>query len=87
MVGGKWGDRLSFSVQSQLHYIISGGWGILVQILSRPKSALNRVKPIRVKSRIIDGENEAHLLALNCREAPEMIRQNEPFCLMFKTTP
>jgi len=35
------------------------------------ESALNRATPIRVKSRIIDGENEAHLIALTCGEAPE----------------
>ena len=35
------------------------------------ESALNRAKPIRVKSRVIDGEKEAHLLALACSDAPE----------------
>ena len=35
------------------------------------ESALNRTKPIRVKSRIIDGENEAHLIALACGDAPD----------------
>jgi len=35
------------------------------------ESALNRAKPIRVKSRVIDGEKEAHLLALTCGDAPD----------------
>jgi transposase len=35
------------------------------------ESALNRATPIRVKGRTIDGENEAHLIALACGEAPE----------------
>ena len=35
------------------------------------ESALNRAPSIRVKSRTIDGENEAHLIALNCGDAPE----------------
>jgi len=35
------------------------------------ESALNRAPPTRVRSRIIDGENEAHLIALACGEAPE----------------
>lgn len=35
------------------------------------ESALNRAKPARVKRRVIDGEKEAHLLALVCGDAPE----------------
>ena len=35
------------------------------------ESALNRAKPIRVKSRVIDGEKEAHLIALACGDAPD----------------
>ena len=35
------------------------------------ESALNRAKPIRVKSRVIDGEKEAHLVALACADAPD----------------
>lgn len=35
------------------------------------ESALNRAEPSRVKSRTIDGENEAHLIALSCGEPPE----------------
>lgn len=35
------------------------------------ESALNRATPIRVKGRTIDGDNEAHLIALACGEAPE----------------
>ena len=35
------------------------------------ESASNRAKPIRVKSRVIDGEKEAHLVALACGDAPD----------------
>lgn len=35
------------------------------------EAALNRAKPSRVRSRVLDGENEAHLIALTCTEAPE----------------
>lgn len=35
------------------------------------EAALNRVPPSRVKSKTLDGENEAHLIALTCGEAPE----------------
>lgn len=35
------------------------------------ESALNRAEPSRVRSRIIDGENEAHLIALACGDAPD----------------
>jgi transposase len=35
------------------------------------ESALNRAEPTRVRSRIIDGENEAHLIALACGDAPD----------------
>jgi transposase len=35
------------------------------------ESALNRAKPTRVRSRVIDGENEAHLVALTCGDAPD----------------
>jgi hypothetical protein len=35
------------------------------------ESALNRAQPARVRSRIIDGENEAHLIALACGDTPE----------------
>jgi transposase len=33
--------------------------------------ALNRAKSRRVRSRVIDGENEAHLIALACTDAPD----------------
>jgi hypothetical protein len=33
--------------------------------------ALNRAKPTRVRNRVIDGENEAHLIALACGDAPD----------------
>jgi transposase len=35
------------------------------------ESALSRAKPTRVRSRVIDGENEAHLIALTCGDAPD----------------
>jgi hypothetical protein len=35
------------------------------------ESALNRAEPVRSRSRKIDGENEAHLIALMCGDAPE----------------
>lgn len=34
-------------------------------------AALNRAKPTRVRSRVIDGDNEAHLIALACGDAPD----------------
>lgn len=34
------------------------------------EAALNRAKPSRVRNRVIDGENEAHLIALVCGDAP-----------------
>ena len=35
------------------------------------ESALNRAAPVRARKRKIDGENEAHLVALLCGDAPE----------------
>ena len=35
------------------------------------ESALNRAKPTPVRNRVIDGENEAHLIALACGDAPD----------------
>jgi hypothetical protein len=35
------------------------------------ESALNRAKAKRVKDQRIDGEKEAHLIALTCSEPPE----------------
>ena len=35
------------------------------------ESALNRAQPSHVKSKMIEGEKEAHLIALACGEAPE----------------
>lgn len=35
------------------------------------ESALNRAPSARVRRRIIDGESEAHLIALACGDAPE----------------
>lgn len=34
------------------------------------EAALNRAQPSRVRNRVIDGENEAHLIALVCGDAP-----------------
>ncbi len=59
---------------------ISEAFGISTRTVERVKkrlvqegleSALNRAKPIRVRSRVIDGENEAHLVALTCGDAPD----------------
>jgi transposase len=35
------------------------------------ESSLNRAKPVQARKRKIDGENEAHLIALMCGDAPE----------------
>lgn len=35
------------------------------------EAALSRAKPPRVRSRVLDGENEAHLIALACTDAPD----------------
>jgi transposase len=68
-LGDKWLDRQ-----------ISEAFGVSTRTVERVRerlvqegleSALNRAKAIRVKSRTIDGENEAHLIALNCGDAPE----------------
>jgi hypothetical protein len=40
-------------------------------VLEGLEAALNRAPSSRVRSRVIDGENEAHLIALTCSEAPE----------------
>ena len=40
-------------------------------VLEGLEAALNRSKPIRARKRKIDGENEAHLIALMCGDAPE----------------
>ena len=59
---------------------ISEAFGISTRTVERVRerlvqegleSALNRAKPIRVKSRVIDGEKEAHLVALACADAPD----------------
>ena len=59
---------------------ISEAFGISTRTVERVRerlvqegleSALNRAKPIRVKSRVIDSEKEAHLLALACGDAPD----------------
>lgn len=59
---------------------ISEAFGVSVRTVERVRkclvqqgldSALNRAKPIRVRSRVIDGDNEAHLIALACGDAPD----------------
>lgn len=59
---------------------ISAAFGISTRTVERVRerlvqegldSALNRAKPTRVRSRVIDGEAEAHLIALACGDAPE----------------
>jgi hypothetical protein len=34
-------------------------------------AALNRAEPRRIRSRVLDGDNEAHLIALACADAPD----------------
>lgn len=59
---------------------ISNAFGISTRTVERVRerlvkegleAALNRAKSNRVKSRVIDGENEAHLIALACGDAPD----------------
>ena len=59
---------------------ISEAFGISTRTIERVRerliregleSALNRAKPTRVRSRVIDGEAEAHLIALACGDTPD----------------
>jgi len=59
---------------------ISEALGVSIRTVERVRTrlveqgltaALERAKPSRVRSRVIDGENEAHLIALACSDAPE----------------
>ncbi len=59
---------------------ISEAFGISTRTVERVRerlvqesleSALNRAIPTRARKRKIDGENEAHLVALMCGDAPE----------------
>jgi len=68
-LGEKWQDKE-----------ISETFGISTRTVERVRerlvregleSALNRAEPIRSRKRKIDGENEAHLVALMCGDAPE----------------
>ena len=67
--GEKWRDKQ-----------ISEAFGVSTRTVERVRerlvekgleAALNRVPPSRVKSKTLDGENEAHLIALTCGEAPD----------------
>jgi transposase len=67
--GAKWKDKR-----------ISETFGISTRTVERVRerlvekgldAALNRTKPSRVKSKRLDGEQEAHLIALTCGEAPD----------------
>jgi hypothetical protein len=67
--GGKWHDNQ-----------IGEAFGISTRTVERVRErlvreglepALNRAEPVRSRSRKIDGENEAHLIALMCGDAPE----------------
>jgi hypothetical protein len=71
---------ISESGEKWLDSTISKAFGVSTRTVERVRerlvqqgleSALNRANPIRVKSRTIDGDNEAHLIALTCGEAPE----------------
>lgn len=68
-LGGRWQDKQ-----------ISATFGISTRTVERVRerlvqegleSALNRAIPTRARKRKIDGENEAHLVALMCGDAPE----------------
>ncbi len=68
-LGEKWQDKQ-----------ISEAFGITIRTVERIRkrlvqegleSALNRASPVGVRARKIDGENEAHLVALMCGDAPE----------------
>jgi hypothetical protein len=68
-LGAQWSDKQ-----------ISEAFGLSTRTIERVRerlvhegleSALNRAQPARVRSRIIDGENEAHLIALACGDTPE----------------
>jgi transposase len=68
-LGEKWQDKQ-----------ISEAFGITIRTVERIRerlvqegleSALNRANSTRTRERKIDGENEAHLVALMCGEAPE----------------
>lgn len=68
-LGDKWTDRQ-----------ISEAFEISIRTVERVRerlvresleSALNRAAPIRARKRKIDGENEAHLIALMCGDAPD----------------
>jgi len=68
-LGDKWQDKQ-----------ISHAFGVSIRTVERVRerlvkecleSALNRAKSNRTKSSIINGENEAHLIALACSDAPE----------------
>lgn len=59
---------------------ISEAFGISIRTIERVRerlvqegleSALNRKKPTRVRSHVIDGGNEAHLIALTCGDIPD----------------
>lgn len=68
-VGAHWTDQQ-----------ISEAFGISIRTIERVRErlvheglepALNRAPPTQVRRRVIDGENEAHLIALACGEALE----------------
>jgi transposase len=68
-LGDKWNDKQ-----------ISEAFGISTRTVERVRerlvkeglqSALNRAKSNRIRNRTINGKNEAHLIALVCRDAPE----------------
>lgn len=68
-LGDKWHDKQ-----------ISEAFGITIRTVERIRerlvkegleSALNRATSARVRERKIDGENEAHLVALMCGDAPD----------------
>ena len=72
-------DDVSESGEKWQDSQISEAFGVSTRTVERVRqrlvqegleAALNRAKPTRVRSRVIDGENEAHLIALACGGAP-----------------
>ena len=68
-LGAKWTDSQTSEAFGISTHTIERVRGQLVQ--QGIEFALTRAKPIWVKSRVIDGEKEALLLALACGDAPD----------------
>ncbi len=67
--GGGWRDQ---AISDALDISVSTIERIRQQFVEQSlETALSRQTPIRTKPRLLDGEQEAHLIALACAEAPE----------------